>query len=385
MAEFLRCAGRLPGVLILATLTSGAGPRDAAASSSLDAMAGYVQQPVVRFVALPAAQAGYVGAFPEIYIEGPIADTTVLQLRRVVEENRLAAARVQFDSRGGDLLAAVEIGYYLREKGFVTEVGAFNGGWGKFAPGECHSACALAYVGGKYRYMDAGSRLAVHRFATDRSGDAVSSRDVEQETQALAGLLVGYLQQMGVDLAFFNRMSERPHEDLGYLAMDDLLRMNVVNNGRMAPVWDLQIRDGQVVTVGEQERIDNTGTVTLRCGDPLEIHFATAGYDEAWKETVGTGDMQWVLGEERFDVGPDNLAGSISTAGGQFRVAVRLNQGQAARLPSARSIGLATRYGGNLYEFRVDTGTGVNRAAIGRFVGYCGGSGHVGPGAAGPG
>lgn len=353
---------RLPeaGALLLAMSGAAFGAHSAPAAPPAS---------VVRYAPLPAGQAGYVGAFPEIYVDGPIGEATLAQLRGIVDRHQLQSARVQFNSRGGDLLAALEIGYYLREKGFVTEVGAYDGGWGRFAPGECHSACALAYLGGKYRLMDAGSRLAVHRFATEHAPGAAEPARVEQETQALAGLVVGYLQQMGVDLALFRKMSERPHADLQYFGLDELRRMNVVNDGRMTPAWGLVIQDREVVLVGTQERIGSSGTVTLRCAAPVELVYETDGLAEAWAEAMRTGGLQWVVGDDRFDVSAGMLAGAGSTTAGRFRVAVRLDRSQADRLAQAGSIGLAARQDGRRYEFRVDAG--ADREAIPRFVDFC--------------
>jgi hypothetical protein len=358
--------GRLSGAPLLCILAVALAT---GVPSRVHAVADPPPASVVRFAPLPAEQAGYVGAFPEIYVEGAIAETTFTQLRHIVDGHGLVAARVQFNSRGGDLLTALEIGYYLREKGFVTEVGAFNGGWGRFAPGECHSACALAYLGGKYRLMDAGSRLAVHRFATDHAPGAAEPARVEQETQALAGLVVGYLQQMGVDLALFRKMSERPHEDLQYFGLDELRRLNVVNDGRMAPAWGLVIQDREAVLVGTQERIGNSGRVTLRCAAPVEVVYETDGFAEAWTEAMRAGGLQWVVGDEPFDVSPGMLAGSESTATGHFRVAVRMNGSQAERLAEARAIGLAAWQDGRRYEFRVDAGADPD--VIRRYIEFC--------------
>ncbi len=357
------------GALTLAMLAGGAGAQAVPGGDATGIVPAAPEVSVVRFESPQAGQGGHAGAFPEIYVEGPIDETTFGQLRSIVDGNRLQSAHVQFNSTGGDLLAAIEIGYYLREKGFITEIGAYDGGWGRFAPGECHSACAVAYLGGKYRFMDAGSRMAVHRFATNRNEDETSLREVEQETQALTGLLVAYIEQMGVDVGFFKRMTERPHEDLTYLGMDELRRMNVVNDGRGAPSWALEIRDGRVVLVGRQERLDNGGTVEFRCAAPIEISFAMARFAEAWKDTAGAPPLQWVLGHERFDVSPGMLAGPASTADGRFHVDIRLDESQARRLAAAPAIGLAVQQDGRRYEFEVDTGNG--RDAIRPFLDYC--------------
>lgn len=327
--------------------------------------------PAVRFAALPAGEGGYVGALPEIYVEGPIAETTLAGLRQIVDQQGLATARVLFDSEGGDLLAAIEIGRFLRERGFVTEVAGFSGAWGRHRPAVCHSACAVAYVGGRYRYLDPASRIGVHQFATPREEGTATLRQVEQEAQSVAARLVDYLRDMGVDVALFGRMSRRPHEDIEYLGRSDLLRLGVVNDGRMAPQWRLAIDGDAVVLSGRQERIDNAASVTLRCGDPLVVDFATEGYAPGWKAAVESGGARWILGGASFAVDGGSLAAPASIEGGRFRLGVRATAAQAALLPAANSIGLEIDEGGKRYEFEVDTGGGASREDMDRFVRYC--------------
>lgn len=326
---------------------------------------------VVRYLPLPPDQAGYVGALPEIYVAGTIDDTTLEQLKRVVETHGLTEARVLLDSTGGHVVAALELGYYLRERGFVTQVGAYTSTWGEAHDGQCYSACALAFLGGKYRYLGKDSLVGVHRFATDRADAAAASMDPEQEAQALAGLLVGYVGQMGVDVAFFKAMSEQPHDRIRLMDEDELRRMNVVNDGRMAPVWDLAIRQGGVVLVGEQQRIDNTGTVALACGDPLDVHLSTHLYGDALTKGVQLGDLQWALDAERFAVAAQAVDGSFSYEQGEVYVALRPDRSQLDKLLRADSIGLSTRVGDGVYEFFVDIAPGKDRETIRRFVAMC--------------
>ena len=364
----------LPSLALLAAALAPGIPAGAAG----DRAGGAAMQPVVRYLPLPSGQAGFVGALPEIYVEGAIGESTLTQLRRIVDEHGLAAARVRFDSRGGDLLAAIEIGYYLREKAFVTEVAAFGGAWGRFRPGQCLSACAVAYLGGRYRYLDPGSRFAVHRFSTPGAENGASAHEIEQQTQALAGVLVAYLGQMGVDVEFFRRMSERAHADMDYLGRGELLRMGVVNDGSLPPSWTLEIDGGEAVMAGRQERIANSATVTLRCGGPVDLHVATQHFEPGWQESLAAADLQWALGDERVPVDPRAFRRSVSVRDGYFRAAIGLDAAHAARLSSAPAIGLAVTAGGRRYDYRVDIVAATDREAIRRFVDFCSGSGRVG-------
>lgn len=76
-------------------------------------------------------------------------------------------AIVVFQSPGGNLLAGIEIGKAIRLKGFAT-----------FVPDEvqCSSACALAWLGGRVRYMSNTARIGFHAAYVEADGrPAVSS------------------------------------------------------------------------------------------------------------------------------------------------------------------------------------------------------------------
>jgi hypothetical protein len=75
-------------------------------------------------------------------------------------------AIVVFESRGGSLLAGIEIGKTIRLKGFAT-----------FVPDtvQCASACALAWLGGRIRFMSNSARVGFHAAYVDDGGQAAVS------------------------------------------------------------------------------------------------------------------------------------------------------------------------------------------------------------------
>ena len=89
-------------------------------------------------------------------------------LPSIVQSNRILA--VAFNSPGGNPTKAMELGRLIRGLGLATiQPRAF----------ECASACALAFLGGTYRYAEPGA-IGVHKsfFSPDTtisSADAVSS------------------------------------------------------------------------------------------------------------------------------------------------------------------------------------------------------------------
>jgi hypothetical protein len=91
-------------------------------------------------------------------------------------------AIVVFQSPGGNLIAGIEIGKAIHLKGFST-----------FVPEtvQCASACALAWLGGRVRYMSNTARVGFHAVYVDKGGQAA----VSSAGNALVG---AYLNQLGL-------------------------------------------------------------------------------------------------------------------------------------------------------------------------------------------
>lgn len=113
---------------------------------------------------------------------------------------------IVFDSPGGSVAGGIELGRFIRRRGFDTllqkdveeefRVGGFDGGTElrKIASNTiCASACSLAFLGGRARAMAPGARLGVHQFyaAEGNIGDSA--------TQVTMTRLALYVEEMGVD------------------------------------------------------------------------------------------------------------------------------------------------------------------------------------------
>ena len=63
------------------------------------------------------------------------------------------------NSPGGNLLAGMKLGKVIRKWELFTHIGkaSKNGEHFESDPGECYSACALAFLGGEYRFHKDGS------------------------------------------------------------------------------------------------------------------------------------------------------------------------------------------------------------------------------------
>ena len=94
----------------------------------------------------------------------------------------LTQAIVLLESNGGNLLVGIRIGTLIRQRGFSAVVASAS---------HCASACALAWLGGKVRYMGDGARIGFHAAFRNAGGLRIES--------AAGNALVGaYLTQLGL-------------------------------------------------------------------------------------------------------------------------------------------------------------------------------------------
>ena len=114
-------------------------------------------------------------------------------------------AIVVFQSPGGNLRAGIEIGTTIHSKGFAT-----------FVPDtvQCTSACALAWLGGRIRYLSNTARVGFHAAYVD-SGDQTT---VSSSGNALVG---AYLNQLGLPAPAIIYITEAPPEGMQWLNFTD--------------------------------------------------------------------------------------------------------------------------------------------------------------------
>jgi hypothetical protein len=145
---------------------------------------------------------------------------------------------VYLTSPGGNLRAAIDLGYFIREHDIDTVVAATtpvsvetrqilrdnyhiiiydscsaNGSnlcFGEYAS-YCISACTIAFLGGVHRSLAKGSSFAVHQYSAECKENQTSPicRDAERamaEAQKMSADLAVYLQAMGIRADFLSDM-----------------------------------------------------------------------------------------------------------------------------------------------------------------------------------
>jgi hypothetical protein len=267
--------------------------------------------PFVFYVAKGEPGACGPGCREWIAAEGDIdggAEPRLWELLRKVGNDRKLP--VYFHSRGGSVIAALEIGKLLRARGLTAGVG-----W--TVPAECDrpnpndqscgelkrsgrelaaslvtgdslcaSACVYAILGGVVRDVGAGARVGIHDTsmpATIRSFDE-SGRIVDRPHQVSADaarremdggqrLIAAYLKAMGITQDLLAAAHAIPSKDLHVLTREELIAFGIDRRDAVESAWSLLDKPSGVSAVKFIEARDGPGgayrtaMLSLTCRD----------------------------------------------------------------------------------------------------------------------
>ena len=336
----------------LASLLAGPAAMRALAADDGDPLA-------MEFVApawFPAADAAS-GRWA-IYLDGRIDSAAGERFTEEVARRDIASADVYVNSRGGALVAAMELGRAIHRLGFATYVGRDPEGGPAPRPGDCFSACVFVLIGGHYRFAVPQSRIGVHRFSSTASADADPDR-----VQMVSATIINYIKVMGIDVALFDRMSRAGKDEILFLAQNDLAQLRVINNGRLPPEWEIEPSTGGVYVKATQQTRWGSGRIMLSCrgGQIVFQPFYEAGdnaaeiADAAVGHLLRTGSGLDALGEP--------LNRSLRAEGRYVTGEFVLTPDQARALQDAKSIGYAVQLRGSISQagFWVDAAGGASQ------------------------
>jgi hypothetical protein len=203
------------------------------------------------------------GGVHDIYADGEITKGTTERFVAFLEEKNIDAAKVHFNSPGGSLLEGMKLGRTIRAMGFFTTVGLYNP---KYDPelnstSICASACAYAYAGGVSRFLDRSSgRLGIHQFYSS-AGTSVS----EEAVQQISGLIVAYLDEMGIDAKAFTLSTAADRDGMIWLTQDMALLLRFSNNGSSPPVAEIRLLEMNPYLRIQQEHFNVTTRLLFLC------------------------------------------------------------------------------------------------------------------------
>jgi hypothetical protein len=140
---------------------------------------------------------------------------------------------IEFSSPGGSVVASLQLGEMIRERGFNTDV-AFTilRGHGKdsLAPGYCLSACGYAFLGGVKRDVQERSVLGYHQFFRDPKVKMDAATDAAMSKQVTAYIAI-YLNRMGVGAKLLDLASKTKPTDYYEPDSDERIKLHIVTDG----------------------------------------------------------------------------------------------------------------------------------------------------------
>lgn len=206
---------------------------------------------------------GNCGKCDWLEAKGEITTDTPDALRSYIGAQEVIYVDVMFDSPGGNLGAAIEVGRILREYQARTSVGrskpleGFPPHYERAEGGRCNSACVFAFLGGRSRSAEAG-QLGVHQFHSPDKGNIPTAA-----TQQIMGQLVLYLIEMGISPELLSIASGIPAARMHRLTVAELERLDIATKSGESPLR-LEVTNGGLIARWDQ--FGNDGKVSVIAG-----------------------------------------------------------------------------------------------------------------------
>jgi hypothetical protein len=205
-----------------------------------------------------------------LYASGPIDLDAGKRLNQFLTSQRIPAnSYIYLNSPGGSLVGGMNLGRIIRQHNLRTDVGSRNSDrplGHAVAPGECYSACALAFLGGEFRFLRGDSRYGVHRFAFQKPAP-----DQADAAQIVSAALIEYIRSMDVDPGLFSLAVSAGKDAIVEPTRHQLEELNVVNNGRARPRWSIESLDDSLYVKGEQDTVYGINKFLLVCTSKREL------------------------------------------------------------------------------------------------------------------
>jgi len=207
-----------------------------------------------------------------IYASGPIDEDADKRLEEVIQRNNIPYhSDILLHSYGGSLVGGMKLGKVMRKHLLRSNVGQLDlssKDQGSPKAGNCYSACAMAYLGGEYRFLMTGSVYGIHRFYTDKQ----TKQDADL-AQMMSALVVQYIRSMDVNTEIFTLASRAGRDEIVTPSPEMLVRLNVVNNGTKPAKWSIESVPHGIYLKGEQQTPNGTNKLMITCapGEPVGL------------------------------------------------------------------------------------------------------------------
>jgi hypothetical protein len=187
---------------------------------------------------------------------------------------------IRLESPGGHVQPAIQIATLIHERGLDTYVGRF-----------CASACTIAFLGGRQRWLGPSARLGFHQ----ASAPGLPSELVN-------GYLKAAYDNFRVPPAFVARVLSTPASDLWFPTQPELRAAHYTTGD---PPGSVVVLDD-----GWPPRLRDFARLVLQAPDEAVVQFAVAIADLVAALQVDSQEACWAFAHE----GPDTSAAMLPTA-----------------------------------------------------------------------
>lgn len=289
----------------------------------------------------PSAPIEILGNSWRIYATGEIDADAATRLEAFIKKNNIPEKSIlALHSPGGSLLGGMKLGQVIRDAGLFTYVGRESSNPNDLMrPGECYSACALAFLGGEFRWIYHTSMYGVHRFNFIAQGQ----QDIDV-TQILSASIVQYIRDMGVDPSLFSAMTSAGSDSIKILSQSQLKQWKVVNNGYETTTWTVETVDNALYLKGVRNTWRGVNKFMLVCAPNkpmfLYVIFDPEGRSE---EVLRMKSYSLFIGDKAVPISA-YLMGRPFLTNGWINVAFSLDKNLLTALRSAKEVGVAFQF-----------------------------------------
>lgn len=199
-----------------------------------------------------------------IYASGEIDDDADLRLENLIRLNTIPlGSRIYLNSPGGSMFGGMKLGRAIRRHLLLTDIGQIdpkNADMHGSRPGRCYSACAMAFLGGEYRFLGRGSIYGVHRFYwKDRTAHVVDL------AQTMSSAVIEYIRSMDVNTDLFAVAAQAGRDEMMTPSREELVGLNVINNGTKKVKWKIESIPQGIYLKGERETWNGVNKFIIAC------------------------------------------------------------------------------------------------------------------------
>ncbi|WP_431298562.1 hypothetical protein [Tabrizicola sp. BL-A-41-H6] len=255
---------------------------------------------------------------------------------------------VYINSSGGDVDAAMGIGRIFRSSWFSTSVGTMtfdyerDGCWVTnrvHNSGICYSAAALAYLGGRLRFLPEQFEFGVHQFS-------FKDPDLEKigAAQIISARISTYLDEMGIRPEFAETAAAIPGSEILLLDRPQLTKLGLITGGQTGVSWSVEARNKLLYVKGERDSLHGHQKVMLCYAKGAGFQFWSVIESQGREaELTAFGLVEIVLnGEsERIDISGRCNRGVF---GNYVNVFSDLTEPEARKLAYSESFGVQIRF-----------------------------------------